>query len=188
MTKVNAYLRVSGKAQVQGDGFTRQLKAIREYAAAHDFKIVSIYREEAVSGTKESADRPAWSELMTALHANGVRVVIIEKLDRLARDLMVQETIIADLRKHGFVLVSVAEPDRMANDPTRILVRQMMGAVAQYEKSANRAQAPRRAGTEAGQRGQVRRAEALRVLRGRSRRVGSAEIAPGRGLTGSRRE
>lgn len=135
MTKVNAYLRVSGKGQVQGDGFTRQLKAIREYGAAHDFKIVSIYREEAVSGTKESADRPAWSELMTALHANGVRVVIIEKLDRLARDLMVQETIIADLRKHGFELVSVAEPDRMANDPTRILVRQMMGAVAQYEKS-----------------------------------------------------
>jgi DNA invertase Pin-like site-specific DNA recombinase len=29
----------------------------------------------------------------------------------------------------------VAEPDLMANDPTRILVRQMMGAVAQYEKS-----------------------------------------------------
>jgi DNA invertase Pin-like site-specific DNA recombinase len=61
--------------------------------------------------------------------------VVIEKLDRLARDLMVQETIIADLRKNGFELVSVAEPDLMANDPTRILVRQMMGAVAQYEKS-----------------------------------------------------
>src|SRR5690349_21314915 len=72
---------------------------------------------------------------MTALHANGVRVVIIEKLDRLARDLMVQETIIADLRKHGFELVSVAEPDLMANDPTRILMRQLMGAVAQYDKS-----------------------------------------------------
>ena len=120
---------------MEGDGFTRQLKAIREYAAAHDIKIVNVYREEGVSGTKESADRPASSELITALHANGVRVVIIEKLDRLARDLMVQEAIIADLRKHGFELVSVAEPDLMANDPTRILVRQMMGAVAQYEKS-----------------------------------------------------
>jgi DNA invertase Pin-like site-specific DNA recombinase len=115
--------------------FTRQLKAIREYAAAHDIKIVNVYREEGVSGTKDSTDRPAWSELMTALHTNGVRVVLIEKLDRLARDLMIQETIIADLRKHGFELVSVAEPDLMANDPTRILVRQMMGAVAQYEKS-----------------------------------------------------
>ena len=111
------------------------MKAIKEYAAAHDIKIVNVYREEGVSGTKESADRPAWSELMTALHSNGVQVVIIERLDRLARDLMVQETIIADLRKNGFELVSVAEPDLMANDPTRILVRQMMGAVAQYEKS-----------------------------------------------------
>jgi len=135
MKKAHAYLRVSGKGQVGGDGFTRQLKAIREYAAAHDIRIVNVYREEGVSGTKESADRPAWTELMTTLHANSVRVVIIEKLDRLARDLMVQETIIADLKKHGFELISVAEPDLMANDPTRILVRQMMGAVAQYEKS-----------------------------------------------------
>jgi DNA invertase Pin-like site-specific DNA recombinase len=135
MTKAHAYLRVSGKGQVEGDGFPRKLKAIREYAAAHDIKIVNVYREEGVSGTKESADRPAWSELMTALHSNGVRVVIIERLDRLARDLMVQETIVADLRKNGFDLVSVAEPDLMATDPTRILVRQMMGAVAQYEKS-----------------------------------------------------
>jgi DNA invertase Pin-like site-specific DNA recombinase len=111
------------------------LKAIREYAAAHDIKIVTVYRENGVSGTKESADRPAWSELMTALHSNGVRTILIEKLDRLARDLMVQETIIADLRRNGFELVSVAEPDLMANDPTRILMRQLMGAVAQYDKS-----------------------------------------------------
>jgi DNA invertase Pin-like site-specific DNA recombinase len=135
MTKAHAYLRVSGKGQVEGDGFTRQLKAVREYATAHDVKIVNVYREEGVSGTRESTDRPAWSELMTALHSNGVRMVIIERLDRLARDRIVQETIIADLRKHGFELVSVAEPDLMANDPTRILVRQMMGAVAQYEKA-----------------------------------------------------
>ncbi len=29
----------------------------------------------------------------------------------------------------------MAEPDLMASDPTRILMRQMMGAVAQYDKS-----------------------------------------------------
>ena len=72
---------------------------------------------------------------MTALHGNGVQMVIIEKLDRLARDLMVQEATIADLEKSGFTLISVAEPDLMASDPTRILMRQMMGAVAQYDKS-----------------------------------------------------
>jgi len=135
MVKAFAYLRVSGKGQISGDGFPRQLKAIREYAAAHDITIARVFREEGVTGTKETMDREAFAEMMTALHSNGVRTIIIEKLDRLARDLMVQEATIADLQKHGFTLVSVAEPDLMATDPTRILMRQLMGAVAQYDKS-----------------------------------------------------
>ena len=48
---------------------------------------------------------------------------------------MVQETIIADLRKRGFKLLSVMEPDLLQNDPTRILMRQVFGAIAQYEKA-----------------------------------------------------
>jgi DNA invertase Pin-like site-specific DNA recombinase len=135
MKKAFAYLRVSGKGQVNGDGFTRQLAAIKTYAAANGIRIVRVFREEGVSGTVENMNRPAWQELMTTLHSNGVRFIVIEKLDRLARDLMVQETAIADLRKNGFTLISVAEPDLMASDPTRVLIRQVMGAVAQYDKS-----------------------------------------------------
>ena len=80
-------------------------------------------------------DRPAWSEMVTALHANGVKTILIEKLERLARDLMIQEATIADLQMGGFTLISVAEPYLMASDPTRILMRQLMGAVVQYDKS-----------------------------------------------------
>lgn len=135
MQKAFAYLRVSGRSQIEGDGFTRQRAAIKAYAAANDCKIIREFREEGVSGTKETMDRPAWAEMIAALHSNGVRTIIVEKLDRLARDLMVQEAAIADLRKHGFELVSVQEPDLMAKDPTRVLMRQLMGAVAQYDKS-----------------------------------------------------
>ena len=35
----------------------------------------------------------------------------LERLERLARDLLVQETIIGDLQKRGFQLISVTEPD-----------------------------------------------------------------------------
>ena len=80
-------------------------------------------------------DRPAWSEMITALHSNGVRTIIIEKLDRMARDLMIQEATIADLQRDGFTLASVQEPDLMASDPSRIAFRQMMGVFAQYDKS-----------------------------------------------------
>ena len=134
MTKAFAYLRVSGKGQVNGDGFARQLGAIRAYAKAHDIRLTKVYREEGVSGTKDLDGRPALAEMMEALHSNGTRMVLIEKLDRLARDLMVQETIVGDLRKHGFGLISVTEPDLLKDNPTRTLMRQVFGAIAEYEK------------------------------------------------------
>src|SRR5579862_2304378 len=135
MTKAFAYLRVSGKGQVEGDGFTRQLEAIRQYAKANDIRIVRVFREEGVSGTKELENRPAFVEMMTALHSNGTKLVLVERLDRLARDLMIQETIIGDLRKNGFELISVAEPDLLQDDPSRKLMRQIFGAIAEYEKT-----------------------------------------------------
>ena len=130
-----AYLRVSGRGQVDGDGFPRQLNAVEQYAAAHDLKVRKVFREEGVSGTKELENRPALQELLSAIASSDVQVVVIEKLDRLARDLMVQETIIGDLRKRGIELVSVAEPDLCSDDPSRKLVRQIFGAIAEYEKA-----------------------------------------------------
>lgn len=130
-----AYLRVSGKGQVDGDGFDRQLLACEAYATANGIEIVETFREEGISGTKELDDRPALSELFAALEENGIKTVIVEKLDRLARDLMVQETIIADIRKSGYTLLSTCEPDLCSNDPSRVLVRQIFGAISQYEKA-----------------------------------------------------
>jgi len=135
MVRAFAYLRVSGKAQVEGDGFIRQLEAIKRYAAEHDVKIMRTFRDEGVSGTKDLEDRPAFVEMMTALHSNGTKLVLVEKLDRLARDLMIQETIIGDLRRNGFELVSVMEPDLLQDDPSRKLMRQIFGAIAEYEKT-----------------------------------------------------
>jgi DNA invertase Pin-like site-specific DNA recombinase len=125
-----AYLRVSGKGQVDGDGFPRQLEAVKQYAGAHDIKIVKVYREEGVSGTKGMDERATFNEMVTALLANGTRVVLIEKLDRLARDLMQQETLIGVLRSRGFELLSVAEPDLCSDDPSRVMVRQLFGVVS----------------------------------------------------------
>lgn len=135
MTKAFAYLRLSGKGQVEGDGFTRQLEAIKKYAASHDIKIAKVYREEGVSGTTDWENRPAFSEMMAAMMANGTRTVLVERLDRCARDLMVQESIIADFKRKGLVVVSVNEPDLCSEDPSRILMRQMLGAFFQYEKT-----------------------------------------------------
>ena len=39
------------------------------------------------------------------------------------------------LRSHGFDLVSVTEPDLCSDDPSRKLMRQVMGAFHEYEKA-----------------------------------------------------
>ena len=72
---------------------------------------------------------------MLSVKARGVRTVLVERLDRLARDLMVQEAALSYFTQHGFTIVSVMEPDLMASDPSRIAFRQMMGVFAQYDKS-----------------------------------------------------
>ena len=133
MTRAFAYLRVSGRGQIEGDGFKRQELAIRAYAEAHGYRVVKVFREEGISGTSELNGRKALLELL-AKQANGAQIVLIEKLDRLARDLMVQENLIADIQKRGFRLISVAEPDLLENDPTRKLMRQIIGAISEYEK------------------------------------------------------
>ena len=108
---------MSGKGQIAGDGFTRQLESITRYAKANDIKIVQVFKDGGVTGTRELTERPAFTEMLAALHANGVRLILIGKLDRLARDLSVQESIIAELKKHGFELISVEEPDLLKRRP-----------------------------------------------------------------------
>jgi DNA invertase Pin-like site-specific DNA recombinase len=130
-----AYLRVSGKGQLEGDGFTRQIDTMTKYAKANQISITQTFEERGVSGTNDLDDRPALQDLIAALHANGTKIVMIEKLDRLARDLMIQETILADLRKSGFEVISVQEPDLCSDDPSRVLVRQIFGAIAQYDRA-----------------------------------------------------
>jgi DNA invertase Pin-like site-specific DNA recombinase len=133
-TKAFGYLRVSGKAQVEGDGFERQRAEIEKYARAHGIVIAQWFEEKGVTGTADAEDRPAWQELMVALLSNGVKTVLIEKLDRLARDPFVQEHILLLLRKQGFTLISASEPDLCNDDPSREMMRFIFGAVSRYDK------------------------------------------------------
>jgi site-specific DNA recombinase len=134
LRKAFGYLRVSSDGQIEGDGFPRQRAAIQKWAAANGVKIVRWFQEEGVSGTTDSTDRPAFQEMLTALLSNGVRMVLIERLDRIARDIVVQESILKELNRKGFELVSVNEPDLCSADPYRSAMRQMLGVFAELDR------------------------------------------------------
>jgi len=135
-----SYLRVSGKGQVDGDGFDRQRDAIAKRAKADGFDIVAEFIDAGISGTKDMDERPALSDLFAAIVSNGVRVVLVERADRLARDVMVGEILLSQFREEGVkVIESENGIDLTADDPdnaTATLVRQILSVVAQFEKTS----------------------------------------------------
>lgn len=136
--KAFSYLRVSGKGQIDGDGFPRQQDTINRYARAHHMEVVQEFRDKGVTGTKEALDRPGLTDLFVALKANGVRVVIVENATRVARDLMVSEIILSEFRKLNVKVISADGGVDLTlgnDDPTGKLVRQILAAVSEWEKS-----------------------------------------------------
>lgn len=100
--------------------------------------MLNEFRDEGVSGTKEGFDRPGLTDLFVALRSNGVRTVLVENASRLARDLMGGEVILAEFRKLGVTVIAADSGVDLTvgnNDPTSVLIRQILGAVAQFEKS-----------------------------------------------------
>ena len=138
MTEAVAYLRVSGKGQINGDGFPRQREAIRRYAKAGGIEVIEEYRDEGVSGTKDLDDRDGLSDLMARIRSNGVRVVLVERADRLARDLMVSEIILTEFRRLCVQVVAADSGTDLSvgdGDPTRKLVRQILAAISEFDRS-----------------------------------------------------
>ena len=87
---------------------SRAKRAIRKWASLNGVHIARWFLDS-ISGTTDLENRPQLQELIAA--ANGIRMIIVERLDRVACDLMVQESIILDFKRNGFELVSTAEPD-----------------------------------------------------------------------------
>ena len=134
--KAVTYLRVSGASQIEGDGFPRQREACNAYANANGMTIVDEFRDEAVSGTTDADAREGFAAMVERIAGNGVRVVLVERADRLARDLIVSETLLGTLSRLGMRVVEAASGIELSDssDPSRILIRQVLGSVAEFNK------------------------------------------------------
>src|ERR1700739_1891658 len=58
------YCRCSGKSQIEGDSFERQMETIHRCAVAQDSQIIQRFDEQAVPGKTEAEDRPAWNRML----------------------------------------------------------------------------------------------------------------------------
>ena len=133
-----AYLRTSSRTNVgvDKDSDKRQLASIEAYAKTAGLEIVATFYDAAVSGADPVTDRPGFAEMLERLMSNGTRTIVVESPDRFARDLMVQLAGHDMLKAKGVTLIAASAPTFFIEDtPTAVLVRQVLGAVAQFEKA-----------------------------------------------------
>ena len=141
LTTAVAYFRTSSAANVgpDKDSLARQRAAVAAYAKARGLEVVREFHDAAVSGADPIDRRPGFVAMLAHLHAGGggARVILVETASRFARDLAVQLTGHDLLKARGIELVPVDAPDHFADDtPTARMVRQILGAVAEFEKAS----------------------------------------------------
>jgi DNA invertase Pin-like site-specific DNA recombinase len=132
------YTRTSSAANVgeDKDSVVRQRKAIQAFANRAGFGIIGWFDDPAVAGADTIDTRPGFMAALEMIAGNGVRTVIVETANRFARDLIVQETGWKRLHADGITLIAADAPDQFVDDtPTAVLIRQILGAVAQFDKA-----------------------------------------------------
>jgi DNA invertase Pin-like site-specific DNA recombinase len=137
-TDAIAYYRTSSAANVGTDKDTlaRQREAVEGYARRAGLTIVGEFYDAAVSGADPIDAREGFTRALERIAGNGVRTIVVETANRFARDLIVQETGFRLLRERGIDLIAADSPDAFIDDtPTATLIRQVLGAVAQFEKA-----------------------------------------------------
>ena len=135
-----AYLRTSSAANVGADKDSdkRQRAAIEAFAKQAAFTIVGEYYDAAVSGADPVDQRPGFAEMLQRLAADGAKTIIVESPDRFARDLAVQLAGHDMLKSLGIAIIPASAPDFFTEDtPTAVLVRQVLGAIAQFDKASS---------------------------------------------------
>lgn len=136
--EVFAYLRVSGKGQMDGSGFDRQLESVTAFCSKQGYNVQQVFQEQ-VSGTAGEEDRHEFALMVSAILKNGVNTIVVESLDRLAREYRIQEQLLIYLASKGIHLIAANTgeniTDAMNSDPMKKAMVQIQGVFAELDKS-----------------------------------------------------
>jgi len=177
--KVAGYIRVSGAGQVDKDGPVRQAEYIRAFCALHNLEQVTTVQDLAVTGKMDGLDRAGFAGFMAAFDdplsvASNVKAIVAERNDRWARDLLVSEFMLKELRSRGLKLFFCDQGlvDQVDDkcDPTKTLIRQILSALAEWDRAM---QVLKLAGARARKRAETGRCEGTKPY---GTKPGEAEI------------
>jgi DNA invertase Pin-like site-specific DNA recombinase len=130
MKRAALYMRVSTRNH--GQTTETQALALRDYGAHRGFNIVEEYRDEGVSGSKDS--RPALDRLMKDARGRKFDLVIVARFDRFARSVSHLLRALEEFSHLGIDFVSLSESVDTST-PMGKMIFTVLGAVAELERN-----------------------------------------------------
>lgn len=133
------YRRVSTAGQVDRYGLPAQETDLRSYVRGSDYRLVRIETDDAKSGTLPANERPGLLAALKSIETGEAAGLLVPgDLDRLARELTVQEAVLSQVWKVGGVVHTTTRGEILADDeddPMRTAIRQFMGVIAQLDRA-----------------------------------------------------
>ncbi len=129
------YIRHSKQEQGRRMSPVLQRRAIEKWAADHGQEVDAWFSDSA-PGSTPIAKRPGLQDALAQLDAGSV--LIVYRLDRLARDLELQIRLFRIVATAGARIISTMDEGTNGNgdddDPDAVFLRQLQGALAQRER------------------------------------------------------
>lgn len=127
-----AYIRVSSQRQVdEGGSLDSQTRQIEQYVRGQRYTLARLFREEGESAKTDQRPRLQEMLLYCLDPKNQVRVVIVPKIDRLARNVGDYTNLKIQLTRMGVRLESLGE--RIEDTPVGRFTETILASVAQFD-------------------------------------------------------
>lgn len=134
--RVVLYFRVSTSQQASsGLGLEAQKAACLDFAKTGGFEIVSEHIDAGVSGSAALSKRPGLSDAINAVLSGEADFILAAKLDRVSRDPLCLLQVERMLSKKNSRVLSVAGEGTQSDDPSAVLMRRILAAVAENERA-----------------------------------------------------
>src|ERR1051326_8943856 len=124
------YGRVSSEEQREGQTIDSQIHELENFVRAREWPLIRIFKDEGWSGSILA--RPELDRLRDEASKGLFDIVVVNDVDRLARDVTHLGIIKRDLERHGVRLIFRKLPDE--NSPTRNLMVNILGSFAEFER------------------------------------------------------
>jgi site-specific DNA recombinase len=127
---VALYCRVSTEEQREGQTIDSQVAELERFAREKRWTVADIYKDEGWSGSLLA--RPALDQLRDHAHQGRFQVVLVNDVDRLARDVSHLGIVKRDLESRGVQVVFRKLPGEQS--PTHNLLVNILGSFAEFER------------------------------------------------------